>query len=270
MNGLQTSYSIYNYFSARPQELNTETRKVFVKIIRVDQDSEQQELEIIVATNSQNEIRDKDIHANDKVQKNIEEYFKSFGKYYQRKDKYYTNRKHGKKDIVKLAEMAKYINTVYLKDPSYTRNNPGKLLGGGKYKVIFQIDNLNQDYQRYYIAYRLYSQITPYNKGKFLIGSDEFERANFLHHLVYATICNELKKTDYSPEDLKGLDIDAISQDKVDAAMNCIISTIEENNIPHTKVLKSIKEQLFNQQLNAFLSKKYLSEAGLPEIIEIK
>ena len=45
--------------------------------------------------------------------------------------------------------MAKYINTIFLKDPSYTRNNPGKLLSGTKYKTIFQIENLNQNYNRY-------------------------------------------------------------------------------------------------------------------------
>ena len=85
--------------------------------MKVEQNNEDQELNIIVATNSQNEIRDKDIHANDTVQKNIEEYLKRYNKYYQRKDKYYTNRKIAKKDIIKLPEMAKYINTIFLKDP---------------------------------------------------------------------------------------------------------------------------------------------------------
>ena len=257
VNGLQTSYSIFNYYSANQEALRDESRKVFVKIIKVNQESEQQELEIIVATNSQNEIRDKDIHANDIVQKNIEEYFKTLGKYYQRKDKYYTNRKHAKKDIVKLADMAKYINTIYLKDPSYTRNNPGKLLNGSKYKTIFQVDNINQDYGRYFIAYQIYNQVIGFNKGTMNIGEDEFERANFQHHLAYIVICNYFESIDYSPADLNKLDISLITEEKVENAMNCIIETIEQNNIPHTKILKSIKEQLFTQQLNSYLSEKY-------------
>lgn len=57
VNGLQTSYSIFNFYSTNQEALIDESRKVFVKIIKVSQESEQQELEIIVATNSQNEIR---------------------------------------------------------------------------------------------------------------------------------------------------------------------------------------------------------------------
>lgn len=259
VNGLQTSYSIFYHFTKRREELSDDNRKVFVKILRVDQESDQQELEIIVATNSQNEIRDKDIHANDSVQKNIEEYFKQIGKYYQRKDKYYTNRKQGKKDIVKLSEMAKYINTIYLKDPSGTRNNPGKLLSGNKYKSIFQIENINQDYTRYSTAYFVYCQVMSHNKGVLRIGNDEFEKTNFRHHLVYVTVCNEFKTIDYTPDDLKRLEINNISEEKVNEAMNCIVETIERNEIPHTKVLKSIKEQTFTQLLNRFLKEKYQS-----------
>lgn len=258
VNGLQTSYSIFNYYVANYEKLQNENRKLFVKILKINKDNDEEELKVIVASNSQNEIRDKDIHANDTVQKNIEEYLKRFGKYYQRKDKYYTNRKQAKKDIVKLADMAKYINTIYLKDPSYTRNNPGKLLAGNKYKTIFQIDNVKQDYERYKIAYSFYDQIASYNKGLMQIGDDEFERANFLHHLVYTVICNELKTINYSPVDLKNIKVEEITEEKVEEAMKCIIDTIENNRIPHTKVLKSIKEQLFTQQLNTYLNERYI------------
>jgi len=145
VNGLQTSYSIFQYFSNNKEQLNDENRSLFVKILKVDPAEEEQELEIIVATNSQNEIRDKDIHANDDVQKKIELFLQGKKKYYQRKDKYYTNRKFPRKDIIKLPDMAKYINTIYLKSPSNTRNNPGKLLCNPKYDMIFQTSNANQN-----------------------------------------------------------------------------------------------------------------------------
>ena len=255
VNGLQTSYSIYNYFVENIDKLRDETRKIFVKILKVDQNNEDQELNIIVATNSQNEIRDKDIHANDVVQKNIEEYLKTKNKYYQRKDKYYTIRKCAKKDIVKLAEMAKYINTIFLKDPSYTRNNPGKLLSGTKYKTIFQIENLNQNYNRYYIAYEIYNKVISLCKGIFKIGEDEFEKVNFIHHIVYVLVCNETNTINYSPKDVFDISISDISEEKVDYAIECIIKVIEENEIVHTKILKTIKEQSFNQMLNVYLNK---------------
>lgn len=256
VNGLQTSYSIYNYYSAHIEDLENEKRKLFVKILKVKEESEGEELEIIVATNSQNEIRDKDIHANDEVQKNIEQYFKKFGKYYQRKDKYYTNRRRDKKDIVKLSEMAKYINTIFLKDPSFTRNNPGKLLSGNKYNTIFQINNLDQDYERYYLAYRIYAVVMENNKGTIFIGEDEFERANFIHHLVYATVCLFFNTIDYSPANIKYMSIEKISKKIISEAMDVIVQTIQENEIPHAKILKAIKEQSFMQQLRDQLIKK--------------
>lgn len=257
VNGLQTSYSIYNYFSENSDKLEDEKRKVFVKILKVDQNNEEQELNIIVAANSQNEIRDKDIHANDVVQKNIEEYLKRYNKYYQRKDKYYTNRKIAKKDIIKLPEMAKYINTIFLKDPSYTRNNPGKLLSGTKYKTIFQIENVNQNYERYYKAYEIYNKVISFSKGILLIGEDEFEKTNFLHHIVYVVVCNRFADINYSPNDIYNMNINDITEEHVDDAIGCLINVIEENGIVHTKVLKTIKEQSFNQMVNSYLTKKY-------------
>lgn len=257
VNGLQTSYSIYNFFSENIDKLENEKRKVFVKILKVEPNNEDKELRIIVATNSQNEIRDKDIHANDAVQKNIEEYLKKYNKYYQRKDKYYTNRKIAKKDIVKLPEMAKYINTIFLKDPSYTRNNPGKLLAGTRYKTIFQIDNVNQNYERYYKAYEIYNKVILLNKGILKIGDDEFERTNFIHHIVYIVVCNEFSDINYKPNDVYDMDIEKITEEQVENAIDCIINIIEENEISHTKVLKTIKEQSFNQKVNNYLAKKY-------------
>lgn len=257
VNGLQTSYSIYNFFSENIDKLEDEKRKVFVKILKVEPNNEDKELRITVATNSQNEIRDKDIHANDAVQKNIEEYLKKYNKYYQRKDKYYTNRKITKKDIIKLPEMAKYINTIFLKDPSYTRNNPGKLLAGTKYKTIFQIDNVNQNYERYYKAYEIYNKVILFNKGILKIGDDEFERTNFIHHIVYIVVCNEFSDINYKPSDVYDMDVEKITEERVDNAIDCIINIIEENHIAHTKVLKTIKEQSFNQKVNNYLAKKY-------------
>lgn len=58
VNGLQTSYSIYNFFSENIDKLENEKRKVFVKILKVEPNNEDKELRIIVATNSQNEIRE--------------------------------------------------------------------------------------------------------------------------------------------------------------------------------------------------------------------
>lgn len=253
INGLQTSYSIYNYYSNNLDQLENEDRKVFVKILQFTDALENKEIDVIISTNSQNEIRDKDIHANDNVQKNIEMHLLSKGKYYQRKDKYYSNRKYPNKDIIRLNDLAKYINTIYLKDPSSTRNNPGKLLKGSKYQEVFKIKDPNQDYNRYIIASEIYSKIFEFNKGKIVINEDEFDKANFIHHIVYIVIIILNNKLDYNPDALLKMDISIIDKNKIDEAYKILIEIINNNKIPNSKILKSIKEIKFNKMINEYM-----------------
>lgn len=250
VNGLQTSYSIFNFFNENKERLDNEERDIFIKIIKIDPELEGKELDITIATNRQNEIRDKDIRANDEVQKNIELFFKENNKYYQRKDKYYTNRKYPKKDIITLFDLAKYIYTIYDKDPAYTRNNPGKLLKDDKYDKIFDVKNNKQDYTRYLVAYQIYERVIPLNKGKIKIMDNSFEKTNFIHHLVYVILSLINKDRYYNFESIKNIKIEDINERIVSEAYDIIIKVINENEILPSQVLKTIKEQKFNTFLN--------------------
>lgn len=258
VNGLQTSYSIFQFYKDNKELLEQDERKIFVKILKID--NEDDELDVIIATNSQNEIRDKDIHANDEVQKKIELYFKTFDKYYQRKDKYYTNRHHKKKDIVRLDDLAKYINTIYMKDPAGTRNNPGKLVKGLKYESIFKVNDPNQDYERYKIAYKIYSSVGEICKGDIQLNDDVFEKNTFIHHVVYCLICIKLKKIDYKPDELKLIDSNKISESDITDALNIIVETLTKNQIPKTQIIKQIKNQSFTQKLNLYMATRFRNE----------
>lgn len=259
VNGLQTSYSIFNFFKLNPDKLESEDRKLFIKFLEFKEKIVDQELNVIVATNRQNEIRDKDIRANDTVQITIEKFLKDKQKYYQRKDKYYTNRGVSSKDVIKLDEMSKYINTIYLKDPSGTRNNPGKLTKDVKYKTIFKIGDDQQDFNRYWIAYKLYEKVSNKNKGDFIYSGEQFPKINFIHHIVFITIIQLLgNKTDYTHDDLKNI----IDLDIIDLNLNESYATLEKiminNGILPSKVLKNIKETSFNKKIISYLESNSL------------
>lgn len=245
VNGLQTSYSIFNYFHENSEKLGEENRSIFIKIIRIDPEEEGIELDITKATNRQNEIRDKDIRANDEVQKNIELHFKTKGKFYQRKDKYYTNRRMNKKDIITLFDLAKYVYTIMFKDPVFTRNNPGKLLKDDKYNKIFKIDDPKQDYDIYYRCYKIYETINLYNKGNIKIVSDQFSKSNFVHHIVYICMSILQENKDYNPNNIKTINLYEINEDLVNIAYKILSKVIINNNIPGSQILKNIKEQPF-------------------------
>jgi len=247
VNGLQTSYSLISYFNKfNPQD---EIRKVFVKFLEFKEEIQDLELEVIIATNRQNEIRDKDIHANDMVQRTLEEFLYTKGMYYQRKDKYYTNRKVPKKKIVKLDEIAKYMNTIMFRDPSGTRNNPGKLTQGNKYEQLFSIADTSQDYERYYYAISIYNQVAVVNKGSIEINGEYFEKANFINHIVFITIIILTGKLNYTFEDIKKIDLTKIDVQTIEESYRVLIEIITSNGIPNSKILKNIKETSFNKKI---------------------
>lgn len=257
VNGLQTSYSIGAYFRENPDKIKKEKRKVFVKFLEFKDDIVDLELDVIVATNRQNEIRDKDIHANDQVQKNIEEFLLTKNKYYQRKDKYYTNRGKKSEDIVKLEDMAKYLNTILRKDPAGTRNNPGKLTKGTKYESLFDIENDNQDYNRYYNVYLMYSKVNEHSSGTIELLGEEFPKVNFQHHIVFMTVVNKLENLDYKPTDLHTLIEQTITKSDVDESFADLTKIIESDGMPATLVLKNIKETHFNKSIYDYFNNKY-------------
>lgn len=85
VNGLQTSETIYNYFSNGGKDENN--RNILVKIIVTD-DSETRDL-IIKATNNQTTVEQYSLRATDKIQRDIEEILYSHNFYYERRLNYY-------------------------------------------------------------------------------------------------------------------------------------------------------------------------------------
>lgn len=159
-----------------------------------------------------------------------------------------------------MADLAKYINTIYLKDPVGTRNNPGKLLKGSKYKSIFQIDDTSQNYDRYYSAVLIYEKIQEFSKGTFKIREENFEKSHFIHHIVYIVLFLVFKKIDYTPKDIADKkEFEEITENLVEEALDIINIVIETNSISNTVILKSIKEQKFFMLMNKTLNEHFES-----------
>ena len=135
VNGLQTSQSIFNYFSNK-NSLSADNRIVMVKIIKQTDESVRDA--IIRSTNNQTAIAVTSLFATDDVQRNIEEIMKQKNLYYERRLNYYLNQGVDREyifDIMYLA--AGYIALVY-KEPEYASRLKRKLLTKSeKYDLIF-------------------------------------------------------------------------------------------------------------------------------------
>ena len=128
VNGLQTSYSIYNSLKNVDIDQIEDNRSLFVKIIICDQKDIIDR--IIRSTNSQNAISSGVLRATDHIQRDIEQYFLSKGYYYDRRKNYYKNLGKPRNKIISINLLSQCIVSLILpdKNPSKARSNPTILI----------------------------------------------------------------------------------------------------------------------------------------------
>lgn len=128
VNGLQTSYSIYNSLKDVYLDDFEDARSLFVKIIICDQKDVIDR--IIRATNSQNAIPSGVLRATDTIQRDIEQYFLSKGYFYDRRKNYYRNLGKPRDKIISINLLSQCIVSLVLpeKNPSRARSNPTILI----------------------------------------------------------------------------------------------------------------------------------------------
>lgn len=138
VNGLQTSHEIYRYFSELEEPVVDE-RAILVRII-CEQNEEARD-RIIRATNSQTAIPPASLRSSDEVHRNIEDFLKANGFYYDRKKNYYKNQGMPVAKIISIPYMAQAMMAITLLKPDSARARPSTLLNSEKeYRRIFSLD----------------------------------------------------------------------------------------------------------------------------------
>jgi hypothetical protein len=124
VNGLQTSTEIYKYFSESGAADGG--RSVMVRVIESDQADSRDR--IIKATNSQTNIPPASLRATDKIHRDIEQYLKPFGLYYDRRKNSHKNEGRAIEQIVSIPLMAQSVMSICLGRPNDARARPSSLL----------------------------------------------------------------------------------------------------------------------------------------------
>ncbi|MGI4762320.1 MAG: AIPR family protein [Janthinobacterium lividum] len=124
VNGLQTSTEIYNYFAKNPQV--NDSRNLLVRVI-VPSFAESND-RVIKATNSQTAIPAASLRATDKIHRDVEEYLKPYGLYYDRRKNLYKNEGKPLSQIVSIPLMAQAVMAIVLQRPDSARARPSSLL----------------------------------------------------------------------------------------------------------------------------------------------
>ena len=176
VNGLQTSYSIYNSLKNMNFQEILDNRSLFVKIIICDQKDVVDK--IIRATNSQNPIPSGILRATETIQRDIEQYFFSKGYFYDRRKNYYKNL--GKPRDINLLSQCIVSLILPEKNPSRARSNPTILIKKDEdYNKVF---NNSYNFQIYLNSVLIYKKVDKELKN--LILKNEFDEDFELEKII--------------------------------------------------------------------------------------
>ena len=133
VNGLQTSRAIYSYFSNGNR--NDDSRGVLVRVIATQ--DERVYGEIVKATNSQNKMEPYSLRAHDKIHVQIEEVFKQYDFFYDRRKGHYKSEGKPIQKIISPKELAQAVAAALLSKPDDARARPGKYWKDPEYEKVF-------------------------------------------------------------------------------------------------------------------------------------
>lgn len=131
VNGGQTTYALFEAYLKDKSKL--ENVLVLVRICETKKDYRIGE-RISETTNSQTPIRTRDLHANDRIQRKLEEQFRSLGYFYERKKNQFQNEPKDKRIDNEL--LGQIYLAYYLDMPSEAKNIK-TIVFGDKYDEIF-------------------------------------------------------------------------------------------------------------------------------------
>lgn len=252
VNGLQTSESIYNYFSEHP--VDDENRTLLVKIlISNDPDTRNS---IIYATNNQTNVNVTALRATDKIQHDIEDILKRYEYYYERRTNYYQNLGIPESSIVTpLSLAAGYVCLIY-KNPLIATSLKQKFMRDNrKYNQVFSsktdinvwvpITSLIKKTDIYL------SEIKPQNR----INTSNFSK-NFRQILMFITVSRLLGTFAFGEKQLIDFDLNLYTKEEVQKSLDDLIE-IDSDVFSRGKKLKlPFYSKCFN-----YVSKKYNIDA---------
>lgn len=243
VNGLQSTESIYKYFSNGNCDPNE--RAVLVKII-VTIEPEIRD-SIIRATNNQTIVELSALRATDKIQRDIEDVLLKHSIYYERRTNYYINQGAKLSEIVTPLYLASGYLSLILKQPEIASQLKSKFMRNpDAYEKIFSED----------ARLDVWPSIAKILKKTDLVlelirPSKNSNTENFLkrwrHVLSYLTIARLLGTFHFNINDLVNFDIDRFSEKEIMETWDFLIPSENSNKlksrwISKNKILETFKE----------------------------
>ena len=214
VNGLQTSREVYAYFKQTKNPVTD--RNILIKVMVPDNDESRDR--IIKATNSQTSIQRASLRATDKIQRDIEDYLKSHGLYYDRRKNFYKNAGIPRAVIIDIPYLAQAVMAILLRRPDTARGRPSSLLKtDGDYAKVF-----NADYpvHVYYVCVQAMRKIEQALKSNSL-NVVRKDRSNLRFYVAMHAIAGTAKYP-HRPEEIAKFDVDSLEEVLVKKSLDVV------------------------------------------------
>lgn len=194
VNGLQTTETIYQYYSAA--RIDADQRAILVKILLATEDETR--ARIIKATNYQNTVDLSSLRGLDKIQQDIEHFLADRGWYYDRKKNFYKNQGKPSERIISMPYLAAAVRAVALGDPARSPQQRARSLTDND--VYQQVFDPNWDLNVYLASLEITRAVEEVLHRR--RGSGQTPPIALVHYIAYVYACSKLNKSTYQPEDV--------------------------------------------------------------------
>lgn len=243
VNGLQTSYTIFNEYKTNSED----ERSVLLKVI-ITKDTETID-NIIASTNRQNQVSPTMLRATDEIQKNIELFFHSKGFFYDRRKNYYKNIGKPASKIFSIQLTAQAIETILFHSPHTARAKPTSLLK--EEKTYIKLFDKDKNYQTYLNCCLIVSKTFEYwsNLENITIKSNT---SNLKLHIsrIVASLLTE--KATFSFEKVLELDIKQYTEKIFNRAIDILSTTVEkvQKTDPESNLINLAKNKKLSTEID--------------------
>lgn len=200
VNGLQTTETLYRYFSSKPGF--SDSRAILVKVIVAADDEIR--ARIIKSTNYQNAIELSYLRGLDKIQTDIEQYLLDHNWFYDRRKNYYKNQGKPNERIISIPYLASAVRAVALGDPAKSQRQRSRALRDNEiYEAVF---DQNWDLQVYLVSLEIVRAVEHAMQAKRNVW--DTPPIALAHFISFVYVCEKIRMFPYRPDDvvqLKGV-----------------------------------------------------------------
>lgn len=227
VNGLQTTETIYNFYSQQKGEFD-ENRKILIKII-VSNDKKVRD-DIIKSTNNQTSVELYSLKATDKVQRDIEEILLKNDLYYERRTNYYLNQGIDKSKIFTPLYLAYGYISLVMKLPYKAVSLKAKFMNKpSQYELVFSEEIPLQVWPVIAKILRKVDCVIENNRDKWNKSASTNNLLKYMRNIIsFLTISKIFHKFNFTIIELTKIDLEELTDELIIDTYEQVINRVKD------------------------------------------